>query len=67
MIGQMRSVVEAHQYRTIEGQIVDVVSASAYVTVYDALSPNNRTRLEDMSLARAMDVVWKILRHCTLQ
>ena len=60
-IETMRSIVQEHQWVEIDGMVVDVVTASAYVTVWDALSPKNATHLDSLLLSYAVSVVWKVL------
>lgn len=40
--------------------ILDLFTASAILTVWDALSAENRAKLERMPLQRMADVAWKL-------
>lgn len=57
----MRDIVE-NGYKKVEGQIVDAMSAGAYVQVYDALTPNHQKDLESKELAKAMSIVWRLIK-----
>lgn len=59
-IKHMRDILE-NGYKKIEGKLVDAFSASAYVQIYDALNPENQSKIEAMPLTKAMNVVWKLV------
>jgi hypothetical protein len=60
-IDQVRQVLDAKQHDKVDGMLLDTFSASALVQIYDALSPENKAKLEAMTLDRAMDIVWKLM------
>ena len=41
---------------------VDAFTASAVVRVYNALSPANREKFDKLSLTRAVDITWSVLK-----
>lgn len=43
------------------GVLVDIQTANAIVTVYDALSEANRAKFTALSVDRAADVAWKLV------
>jgi hypothetical protein len=54
----LREIVSRHGARRIDGYLVDVVTASLLVTVYDALSPESRRKFGKPSLPRLVDFAW---------
>jgi len=59
-IDDARKVLREKQYATVDGILLDATSANALVQAYDGLNPENRAKLESMSLDRAMSIVWKL-------
>jgi len=60
-IAKMRRIVEDHQHEMIEGRDVDAQSANAYVTVYDALRPDQQANLDGRNLGSAISICWTLL------
>lgn len=44
----------------LRGDVVDVQTANAIVTVFDALNEENRAKLQRLPITRAADVAWKL-------
>lgn len=59
-IEHMRDVVQ-NGYKKVQGKTVDAITASAYVQVYDNLSPKNQADLEDKRLMVAIDMIWRLI------
>ena len=57
----IRRVVEAKQYAKIDGQMMDVFSASAIVAVYDKLSPSNQDKYAACSAPHMARIAFKLL------
>lgn len=56
------AIVEAKQYRKVNEVMVDLFSASAITKVYEALSPENRLKLEALPVQKAASVCFKLLK-----
>ncbi len=56
---QVRKVVQDKQYATVDGMILDLFTASAIVAVYDALSPENKAKVEGLPLERMAEFALK--------
>ena len=61
-IGALRKIVERRTYGKIDGCMVDLFSANAVITVYDALSPDNQKKLRDLSIGRMATVSFKFIK-----
>ena len=59
-IDDARKVLREKQDAKVDGILLDATSANALVQAYDGLNPENRAKLESMSLDRAMSIVWKL-------
>ena len=59
---KLKQIVENCQYAQVEGQRVDLYSASAICKVYDALSEENRSKYESLSVWRMADIAFKLLK-----
>lgn len=49
-------------FRKIDGVAVDATTATAILTVYDALIPAGRAKLAAMRIDRMAQVAWRLLR-----
>lgn len=58
-IRALRTILRDHQAGKIDGFLVDVVTASMLVTIYDALKPENRMKFGQIPLPRLVDFGWK--------
>jgi len=59
---KLKQIVENCQYAKVEDQTVDLFSASAICKVYDALSEENRSKYESLSVWRMADIAFKLLK-----
>lgn len=63
-IEKCREIVANKQYEDIDGDTMDLFTASAVVQVYDALNDENKAKLENMaekSLPRMVQAVWSVI------
>jgi len=58
-IDTLRSIVENHQHQTIDGMLVDAMTAQRLVQVFDALSDANKAKFDSVPLDRLVDLAWK--------
>lgn len=58
-IATFRLMVAEHCSFMIDGTFVDMQTANAIVTVYDALQPETQARFEQCSLSRMSSIAWK--------
>lgn len=56
-----KRITETGQYGYLEGFTLDVTTAQAMVTVYEALAPHNQARFDALPLERLMRFVWKMV------
>lgn len=61
LIEALREAARGH-FRKIDGVVVDMTTAAAILTVYDAANPATRVKLAAMRLDRLVEVCWRILR-----
>jgi hypothetical protein len=50
------------QWRKIDGVVVDMTTAAAILTVYDAVKPATKAKLAALRIDRMAAVAWRILR-----
>lgn len=62
IIEKLREIVKNHQYQKIDGVIVDVVTASAVLNVYDNINETNKEKFLKLSLIKMVDVTWKVTK-----
>ena len=61
-LGKLRQIVSEHQYQKIDGVIVDVATANAILTIYDAMKKNeNKEKYLSMDISKMASVAWSIL------
>jgi len=63
-IEKCRKIVSNKQYDEIDGDTMDLFTASSVVQVYDALNDENKAKLERMaeeSLPRMVQAVWAVI------
>ena len=58
-IGILQGIVANHQATEIEGYLVDAMTASALVAIYEALSPANQEKFDSIPLPKLVDFAWK--------
>ena len=58
---KIREIVEQKQHAKVEGMLMDLFSASAFIKVYDHVREDDKKRLqmEEMPLDVVMNVVWR--------
>ena len=61
VIGMLRDVA-AGAWRKIDGVVVDATTATAILSVYDALNDANKTRLAALRIDRMAQLAWKVVR-----
>lgn len=61
-IEDVREILDSRSAGTIDGVLMDMMSASALTQVYDALNEENQAKLLGMSIDRAGQVAWKLVR-----
>lgn len=62
IIEQLREIVKNHQYQKIDGVIVDVMTASAILTVYDSINETNKEKYSKLPITKMADVAWKLIK-----
>ena len=61
-LDKLRQIVNEHQYQKIDGVIVDIVTANAIITVYDAMKKEgNKEKYLSMDISKMASVAWSIL------
>lgn len=61
ILGQLRKIVDTQTMGKVDGMEVDLYTASAVTTLYDALSAENKAKYKKMPLAQMIDICLKIL------
>ncbi len=61
IIDQLRQIVEKKSMARIQGSVVDMQSANAVITVYDAINDVNKQKLAAMKVKKMISVSWSIL------
>ena len=62
MYDALKKIVDEGQYAKINGQMVDLFSASAMVQVADALNATNRERFLGLSVAQAHAMTFRVMK-----
>lgn len=62
MIAALRGIVKDKAMRKVKGTVVDLQTANVILTVYDALSEPNKKKLASLSVAKAAEVCWKLVK-----
>ena len=60
-IARLRKVL-VEGYSKVDGRMVDRVTANAIITVYDALSPENKMRYASLPITKMVNIAWKLVR-----
>lgn len=63
MIEKVRNIVKNNQFEEIDGVLVDLFTANAIITVYDALSEENKKHLAGLPIAKAGLVCLKLVSN----
>jgi hypothetical protein len=61
-IDALRRIVAESQYAKIDGMMVDLFSASAIVSVFDAISPANQAKYAAMPVSQMASIAFKLLK-----
>ena len=61
-LDKLRQIVNEHQYRKIDGVLVDVVTANAILTIYDAMKKEeNKEKYLSMDIRKMANVAWQLI------
>lgn len=58
-IKDVQQIVDQHQYKKINGTIVDATTANVLLQVYNALNDENKKKFTTMDIRRAADFAWR--------
>lgn len=58
-INRIRAILSSKTAKKMEGVLVDTFTASAIISVYDALSPQKQIEFSSMSVRKMSAVAWK--------
>lgn len=61
-VDEMRRIVTEKQAFHVDGMLVDLTSAQAYLAVHQACNEKQRLALAALSLPNAMSLVWKVVK-----
>lgn len=61
MIQQLRGIITNFSAEEINGYFVDVQTANAIVTVYDALGEANKERFINSPIDKMASIAWKLV------
>jgi hypothetical protein len=61
-IEQLRDIVKNHQYQKIEGVIIDVMTASAILQVYDNVNETNKEKYSRLPITRMAEIAWQFVK-----
>lgn len=61
-IEQLRKIVADKQYAEVEGQVVDLFTASAIMACYDAGSERTKKIIATAPLLKVAEVAWKVVK-----
>ena len=54
----IRQILESSQSQTVDGMLVDIQTANVLVQVFDALSPENQAKVDQVPLDRLVEWAW---------
>jgi hypothetical protein len=57
----VRDVVKGHQAHVIDGTVLDAFTASAIMTVHNALNDGNKEKYEGRHVLVMAEIAWKLL------
>jgi len=60
-LAQLRRIVETKSMGKVDGQFVDLFTASTIVQVHDALNATNRAKLLSCSVQKMADIAYKLV------
>lgn len=58
----MKRIVENRQYEEINGIAVDMQTANAVITVYNAINKKNKKKFSKLPLTVMVDLTWKMIK-----
>ena len=58
----IRRIVEQKQYEHIDGQMLDLFSASAIIKVYDAINPTNQQRYAKLPAWQMARIAFQLIK-----
>ena len=59
---ELRRIVAEHEAATVDGVVVDVQSANAILTVYEALDNEQRMMYLTVDVARMARIAWRLVQ-----
>ena len=59
----LREIVELRTAGYVEGHLVDLFSASAYIQIHDSLNEENQANLNTRQIGSAFSVVWALVER----
>ena len=62
IIIELKEIVQTHSGKEIEGKLIDVQTANAIVTVYEALGEQNQNKFKEHSIEKMANIAWKLLQ-----
>lgn len=62
IITKMREIKDTHSAQKIKGKLVDAVTASMVVQLYDNVNDANKEKLNKMDLNTLIDITWKVIK-----
>ena len=63
-IEKVRWVLDNKQYNRVNGQFMDLMTASVIIQIYDALSETNKAKFAAMKITRMAEVAFKLADKC---
>lgn len=60
-IDKMRNIVETRTLAEVDGVMIDVQTANAYVTVWNSLRDETRAKLDGFPMEVAGNLVWDVV------
>lgn len=61
-IDKVRWIKDNKTARMIDGVLVDLMTANAIITVYDAVGPDNKIKMLSLPIAKMGEIAWKLVR-----
>lgn len=62
VLSTLKGIVKDHSHAKVSGQEIDVQTANAILTVYDALKPETRKKFIKMPIKKMADFSWSVVR-----
>lgn len=61
-IAACRDITARHSFAKIDGVMVDLFSANAIIAVYDALTAQNKSKFENLPIAKMAKVAFQFVK-----